>query len=178
MHAEKIVARRLTTEAFAPYGKLIAPEPTREPDYRSDRGTEGWKVELQVGDPLYMTLRTPPSGRRVDMLECHLNVSQTFLPLGGGPAVLVVSKRTDPQADPTVRDTAAFVLDGSVGYALDVGTWHSLDRLPITGESTAWLMITDSRTQDDLVNLPLGTARHTRMVDLTAAWGHALDVDV
>jgi ureidoglycolate hydrolase len=45
----------------------------------------------------------------------------------------------------------AFLLDGSQGYALARGTWHSLDRYPLHPPDARWVIITDHETQDDLV---------------------------
>src|SRR5947207_2969976 len=44
----------------------------------------------------------------------------------------------------------AVLLDGTKGYALDVGTWHSLDRFPLYPPDTDWVIITDHETQQDL----------------------------
>ena len=43
-----------------------------------------------------------------------------------------------------------FLLDGSVGYVLHAGTWHSLDRLAVAPPDTRWVMITDHETAEDL----------------------------
>lgn len=167
----------LTEESFAPYGRVIGGGERREPDFNNEGGTKGWRHDLQIEKPLYMTLETPPGTRIVSQLECHLNVTQTFLPLGGGPAALVVAKPTH-HGLPEPDDVAAFLLDGSVGYALHVGTWHSLDRLPTSETATMWLMITDSDTQADLVNVRTETAVHTRTMQLTEKWGFPIEIDV
>lgn len=161
----------LTSELFAPYGKVIGEAGHGKPDFVGSAGTKGWKVEMDNAKPLYMALSTPPVGLIVTQLERHLNVSQAFFPLGGAKAALAVAAPTEGDAPPAPEDVKVFLLDGSVGYVLHKGTWHGLDRVPVTDASTMWLMITDADTQADLANVPSGDARHTHLLELRQAWG-------
>ena len=65
-------------------------------------------------------------------MERHFHVSQAFIPLGGEHAVVAVAP---PSADrgsvPELEAIRAFLLEGSKGYVLHKGTWHSLDRFPL-----------------------------------------------
>ena len=73
--------------------------------------------------------------------------------MGGSPAIVAVAKPTDRRdrdAAPPPGAVRAFLLDGSVGYALHQGTWHSLDRFAIRPPDTRWAIITDHETADDL----------------------------
>jgi len=176
MHTIKLKPQALTREAFAPYGTIIGGATQDKPDFVNDAGTMGWRVDMHIAKPLYMTLRTPPVGRIVTQLERHLNVSQAFLPLGGGKAVLAVAAPTSHDKPPAAQDVRIFLLDGSVGYVLHTGTWHGLDRMPVSDESTLWLMITDADTQADLANIPAGCASHTQMLELPEAWGAAIEI--
>ncbi len=178
METIKIKPQLLTAEAFAPYGTVIGGEGQGDPDFANDGGTLGWRVDLNIAKPLYMTLRTPPAGRVVTELERHLNLTQAFLPLGGGKATLAVAKPTEGGRLPTPEEVTVFLLDGSVGYALHLGTWHGLDRMPVTDQATMWLMITDADTQADLANVPKGVAKHTEMMDLPQAWGFSIEIDI
>lgn len=77
---------------------------------------------------------------------------QTFLPLGGAPAVVAVAPPSLDRAlipDPT--EVRAFLLGGTKGYALAPGTWHSLDRFPLYAPDTRGVIITDHETQEDLL---------------------------
>lgn len=178
MKTIKLKPQLLTSEAFAPYGRVIGGDAHGEPDFANDGGTLGWHIDLKIAKPLYMMLRTPPADRYVNQLERHLNVTQAFLPLGGGMATLAVAKPTDEGRLPKLEDITVFLLDGSAGYALHVGTWHGLDRMPVSDESTMWLMITDSDTQADLANIPKGIAKHTEVVDLPQTFGVSVEIDV
>jgi ureidoglycolate lyase len=141
----------LTDEAFAPFGQIISAK-ERTPDFRTERGTEGWAVAFQSGRPLLMLLRTPYQGLRFSKLERHFELTQTFLPLGGSPAALAVARPSSDRATiPKPTEVRAFLLDGTKGYALAPGTWHSLDRFPLYPPDTRWVIITDHETQEDLL---------------------------
>lgn len=174
----KLRPQPLDDDAFAPYGRLIGWQRQGEPDFINEGGTAGWRLRLKIAKPLYMVLRTLPGTRIVTKLERHLNVAQTFLPLGGSKAALVVARPTRDDELPKAEDAAAFLLDGSVGYALHIGTWHSLDRLPVSEAATLWFMITDSDTQADLASVPMGTAVHTEMIHLPTVWGCPIEIDI
>jgi ureidoglycolate hydrolase len=142
----------LTDDAFAPFGQVIAVG-ERAPDFKTESGTEGWAIDFQAGRPLVMVLRTLYQGLRFSKLERHFGLTQTFLPLGGSPAVVAVAPPSvDGAAVPDPAAVRAFLLDGTKGYALAAGTWHSLDRFPLYPPDTRWVIITDHETQNDLVS--------------------------
>jgi ureidoglycolate lyase len=141
----------LTEEAFAPFGQVISAK-AHTPDFKTDSGTEGWAVDFRSGRPLVMLLRTVYQGLRFTKLERHFNVTQSFLPLGGAPAVVAVAPPSDERARvPAPAEVRAFLLDGSQGYAMKRGTWHSLDRFPLYPPDTRWVILTDHETQEDLL---------------------------
>jgi ureidoglycolate lyase len=143
----------LTEDAFAPFGEIVSAK-ARVPDFRTESGTEGWAVDFRGGRPLVMVLRTPYGGPavRFSKLERHFALTQTFLPLGGSPAVVAVAPPApDRAAVPDPAQIRAFLLDGTRGYALAPGTWHSLDRFPLQPPDTRWVIITDHETQEDLL---------------------------
>ena len=170
----------LTDAAFAPFGQLISAK-ERTPDFETASGTRGWAVDFQSGRPLIMLLRTPYQGLRLTKLERHLNVTQTFLPMGGSPAVVAVAPPPDDgRADrrPSPSDVRAFLLDGRTGYMLRRGVWHSLDRYALYPPATEWVIITDHETQDDLVEGYAGQHPHrfTQEVDFAAEVGVTLEL--
>ncbi|HEV8307682.1 MAG TPA: ureidoglycolate lyase [Methylomirabilota bacterium] len=163
----------LTEEAFAPFGQVVSAK-DRPPDFETESGTQGWAVDFSSGRPLVMLLRTPYQGLRFSKLERHFNLTQTFLPLGGSPAVVAVAPpSSDRTAVPDPTDVRAFLLDGSKGYALARGTWHSLDRFPLYPPETRWVIITDHETQRDLLTAysGQGTCELTQEVDYHARFG-------
>ena len=139
----------LTAEAFAPFGRLIDVA-ARAPDSVAASGTQGWHVAFESGRPLVSLLRTPFQGLRFRTMERHFHVSQAFIPLGGEHAAVAVAPPGDDPGAPRLETIRAFLLDGSKGYVLHRGTWHSLDRFPLRPPDTRFVMITDHETQDDL----------------------------
>jgi ureidoglycolate lyase len=174
MSVAQIKVEPLTEAAFAPFGEVISAK-GRSPDFRGESGTEGWAIDFRSGTPLVMLLRTPYLGLRFSKLERHFNLTQAFLPLGGSPAVLAVAPPgpADRDAHPAPGDVRAFLLDGTVGYALGRGTWHSLDRFPLYPPATQWVIITDRETQDDLTAAYAGRGGFelTQEVDYEKALG-------
>jgi ureidoglycolate lyase len=151
MQTVPVPVEPLTDDAFAPFGQVISAK-ERAPDFRTESGTEGWAVDFHGGRPLLMLLRTPYQGLRFSKLERHFNLTQTFLPLGGAPAVVAVAPpSSDRAAVPDPAEVRAFLLDGTKGYALGRGTWHSLDRFPLHPPDTRWVILTDHETQEDLL---------------------------
>jgi ureidoglycolate lyase len=169
----EVIAEPLTEVAFAPFGQVISVQ-ERPPDFRTESGTEGWAVDFRAGRPLVMVLRTPYRGLRFSKLERHFTLTQTFLPLGGSPAAVAVAPPSpDRSRIPDPVDVRAFLLDGRSGYALAPGTWHSLDRLPLYGPDTRWVIITDHETQEDLLAAygGRGGGQLTQEVDYEARFG-------
>lgn len=167
----------LTPGAFAPFGRVIAAR-DGAPDYRGASGTQGWHVPFASGKPLLSVLTTPYLGLRCTKMERHLHVSQAFVPLGGAAAALAVAAPTPDRACPRIEDIRAFLLDGSCGYVLHVGTWHSLDRHPLAPPTTTYLMISDHETQADLVASYAGHGRWalTQEIDLERDCGAAVEL--
>jgi len=171
----EVTIEPLTEEAFAPFGQIIAAK-DRPPDFRTESGTQGWAIDFRSGKPLIMLLKTPYRGLSFTKLECHFNLTQTFLPVGGSPAVVAVappSPTADRKTLPAPDRIRAFLLDGTKGYALGVGTWHSLDRFPLYPPDTEWVIITDHETQQDLTAAYAGQGggQLTHEVDYAAEFG-------
>ena len=148
----RLIAEPLTEEAFRPFGQLIG-EGSAAPDFRGEKGTVGWSMDWRGGRPKISYLLTPFRGLDFTKLERHLALTQAFVPIGGAPAVVAVAAPTDPrdrEAVPGPETVHAFLLDGSVGYVLHAGTWHSLERLAVAPPDTRWVMITDHETAEEL----------------------------
>jgi ureidoglycolate lyase len=176
VHAIRI--EPLTAEAFVPFGNLIDAG-IRPPDYVAASGTEAWHAAFESGRPLVSFLRTPFRGLRFRTMERHFHVSQAFIPLGGEhAAVAVAPPSADRDAAPQLEAIRAFLLDGSKGYVLHRGTWHSLDRFPLRPPDTRFVMITDHETQSDLTAAYAAgkPAAFTQAVDLERAFGVTIEL--
>jgi len=176
MPQQVLIPEPLTADAFAPFGFLFEPQP-RTPDFEdNERGTRSWEFPFH-GDALRMFLiETEPRPLVINKLEKHTDLSQVFMPAGGGPAVLIVGRAADEQSLPDKEGLRAFLLDSSVGYGLHAHTWHSLDRMPIQDQTTRWVMFTDHKTHDDLPLVAQGTAQYTQEINTVKELGVELIV--
>ena len=122
----EVTIEPLTDEAFAPFGQIIAAK-NRPADFRTESGTQGWAIDFRSGKPLIMLLKTPYRGLSFTKLERHFNLTQTFLPVGGSPAVVAVappSPTADRKTIPAPDRIRAFLHDGGAADATlaDVAT--------------------------------------------------------
>ncbi len=146
MTVHYIQAEPLTREAFRPFGELLDAEGTSvDPPVSSPIGFEGGKVRIG-------TALLPYKGLRLTGMEQHFHVTQAFIPITGSPTVVAVAAPTsqdDPNAIPKPEDVRAFLIDGTVGYMLHKGVWHS-DRLPLYKPGSKMVIVTDEETSQDL----------------------------
>jgi len=141
--------RALEPESFAPYGVVLAPPPDRAPELVSDRSC-GWAMPFSIeGTPQVLVLSTRFGALEVDKLERHDAVTQTFVCVGGAPAVLVVAPGSDHPGEvppPSVDEVGAFVVVPGSGFVLARGTWHAPDRLPLREPGTTFVCFTETET--------------------------------
>ena len=134
-----ITAEPVTREAFAPFGELLGvvgdPTPhvygnTLAP-YRAGRLESDAEVEW-----IYTTYRVREY--RVQYLERHHNITQTFIPLGGDPIVVAVAAPEEELNDgtPVVDSVRAFVVPGTMAVNLSRGTWHEVPFPIVDGQVT------------------------------------------
>jgi ureidoglycolate lyase len=174
----QLAVQPLTEADFAPFGQLIVAQP-RDPDFTGDRSV-GWAFEFGLDGTLeIMLMRTEYGPLRFSRLERHLNVTQSFIPLTGVAAAVVVGPRTDEtnQSDcPRVDQLRAFLVDGSAGYMLYRGVWHSLDRYPLFAGHTDVAILTAKETTSELRNRPRADWVLTHDVDYRQLHGVEFDI--
>jgi ureidoglycolate lyase len=148
----EIVVEPLSPETFAPFGEVVGPTAAETvslgPDFqlwRNAFGVDG-EIELMFGRYLHKPMR-------FHQMERHLSVTQSFLPLDGCRSVMVVappSDGSDPSDAPDPGGVRAFHLDGSCGVMLWKGTWHALDRFPVSRPHADFAFLTGRDTQAEL----------------------------
>lgn len=125
--SRRLVAKRLTAAAFAPYGDVVTS--AGQAGFAINAGTS-MRVEMPQPDVLGHGGRPSLSVFRASAtrlplalreLERHRLGSQTFLPLGGTPFAVVVALG---EARPDAETLAAFRIAGDCGVTFRRGVWH------------------------------------------------------
>ncbi len=148
----EIPLRPLTPEGFAPFGQIIG-DPGASPVF-TGATFQSWSLDSEVEGPAELMFIRYIHQRpfAFTALERHLNVTQTFVPLGGAESVMVVAPPaplySDGVPDPTV--VRAFHFPGDRGLMLWCGTWHALTRFPVHPSGAAFAFITGRNTQREL----------------------------
>jgi len=143
----RIKAEAMTAEMFQPFGELL--DATRFP---AGGESGSCPVNFSGGKVRVSTALLPYKGLTLTGLEQHFHVTQSFIPISGSPAVVAVAAPTsqdDPKAIPKAEEIRVFLIDGTKGYMLKKGTWHS-DRLPLYPPGSKMVIITDEETSQDL----------------------------
>lgn len=82
-------------------------------------------AQFVTDDTLEVSVATiQPRPLRVSWMERHFLHTQTFIPLGGRPFLLVLAPPTPDEEIPDLNDVRALLFDGSAGFSLRLGTWH------------------------------------------------------
>ncbi|TPW21458.1 MAG: ureidoglycolate hydrolase [Elusimicrobia bacterium] len=122
-------ARRLTPEAYAPYGRIVAAaggakDANMGTARRWDRLAPLVNKRARAKANLCVFRCKPFKGKAfpVKLLERHAKSTQVFLPLAGAGRCLVIVAKGG--AKPDLSTLAAFVMEGALGVSYHPGTWH------------------------------------------------------
>lgn len=174
----EIPIRPLTAEAFRPYGTVVMPEMGVATWQRP--GLDAWTLDFALeGAPQIKLVRyhyrAPAVGQEFSVLERHITVTETRMPLAGSRGVLVVAPPTaigQGPTKPSLDRLRAFHIDGKRGVMLAKGTWHALDCYPVVAPVTDFLFITEEETEIEVEKLDdMSRARRTEMIDMEAVDG-------
>lgn len=117
----RLTPEPLTPHAFAPFGEVIAPPPTQGRAYfdaalGGDRPHAAPSLAMSRVDVAHEGLLI------ASRMERHLHSSQTFVPLGSAPFLVLVCPPGG--AAPDMAAARAFVAAGGVGVTYAAGVWH------------------------------------------------------
>lgn len=117
-----IAVNRLTPEAFAPFGQVIAPIEDGVPF-----GPEDAQLDLTQGTPRLYIMRLPRKGLRFKQITRHRAVTQCLASFGNSWFIGVAPpyKLDDPEAQPALEDIKAFKIPAGVAIKLHRGSWHA-----------------------------------------------------
>ncbi|WP_050479381.1 ureidoglycolate lyase [Herbaspirillum rhizosphaerae] len=131
-----IVAQALTPAAFAPFGDVIAPEkmqsdvsasstPINEGTAQRFDDLTQLDVSEQGGEACVAIFRTRDGTHvapyALTMFERHLLGSQSFVPMGQGRVLVVVTQGADAPDEDAIQ---AFIVEPGQGVTLRRGVWH------------------------------------------------------
>ena len=122
-----LTVKKATPEALADYGQVLGYNADIEPmpiDFYDGtvkvRRVVDFVSDEQTELPLVTVQKRP---YEVRWMERHFKHTQTFIPLGGVPFVVVMAPPNENEvAD--LDQVEAFLFDGSAGFTMKLGTWH------------------------------------------------------
>jgi len=124
-----VTARPLDTEAFAPFGRVLAAQGQRRPI-----DLYGGSIDVYRGGPIdadvpveFLLSRSSVREFRVNFLERHMLLAQSFFPLAGGGFISVVAAPDATLSEhgiPAFDEIHAFLVPEACGITLHRGTWH------------------------------------------------------
>jgi ureidoglycolate lyase len=116
-----------TPDTVAPFGQILGYDPAVPPmpiDFYGGavrvRRVVDFVSDEQTELPLVTVNRRPGEVR---WMERHFKHTQTFIPLGGQPFVVVMAPPTTGEL-PDLDAVRAIRFDGQAGFTLKLGTWH------------------------------------------------------
>ena len=152
MNVIRLPVRKMTREAFAPYGVLI-----------DSRGSV--EIDLGAGVPSLTGATSERRPFRFEFMARHRFTMQVFSPLAASQAIICVAPPNGLHA-PDIERVAAFHVEGRLPYAYHRGTWHTP---PFAlGEWYSYLVVDRSGTLDDDYEL----------ADLKATRGCVFEIEV
>lgn len=167
----------LDDAAFAPFGQVVQ-APAGDSDLAGDR-FRAWRIDFDADGPVQvMVVHYDEQPLRLNRLERHLAVSQTFISLAGQASVMVVAAPTEGTAGPAPGDVHAFLVPGGGGVLMWPGTWHALSRFPVGPGGGDFVMITGDATQKELECQAAGGAAPTltEIVDFERDPGTSIEI--
>ena len=138
-------------EALAPFGQIAGTNSTPQLmpiDFYKGAVQVGQSVPFQCEHPVELTpARIDLRPGEVRFMERHFQHTQTFIPIGGKPYIVVMAPPADGDL-PDLDTARAFRFDGSQSFVMHVGTWHEF---PFALETnTDILVILSAQTGYDL----------------------------
>ena len=152
MNVIRLPVRKLTREAFAPFGILIDSRGSRE-------------VDLGGGAAEVTGATSERRPLRFEFMARHVRTMQVFAPLALSEAIICVAPPNGSDA-PDVEGVVAFRVEGRLPYAYHKGTWHTPPFA--AAEWYSYLVIDRSGTLDDDYEL----------VDLKAARACVFEIEM
>ncbi|MGV0876787.1 ureidoglycolate lyase [Martelella sp. FLE1502] len=147
----RLTLERLTPEAFAPFGTVIAPDPAKARMINGGTTTRFHELARAeaLGEGAAVIINIFRGAARsfpytVDMMERHPLGSQSFSPLSPRPFLVVVAE--DEGGKPSIP--RVFLAEGGQGVNYRANIWHH--PLMALGESSDFLVVDRAGPGDNL----------------------------
>lgn len=152
MQNYKLKVQILNKENFKPFGKVIRkdsglPPIKKEPPVFTDRAA--FTIEGQ-GELVYAVLQRKEFC--FSKMERHLKMTQGFIPISSGPAIITVAPPTHPERLedlPSPSSVQAFLMDKDTSIILNKGTWHGTI-MPLD-PTYSYILVTRAETTDESI---------------------------
>ena len=163
----------LTHAAFAPFGQLVGERP-ETPGWQRPL-LDAWKNRFEIdGRTELRVMRYHFQGKApvFHLVERHVCVTESRIPMAGAQAVIVVGPLTADRTGPPPETLRAFHIDGRCGLMLHRGTWHALDCFALTKPHADFAFVSEVETEDEIETSkdPIDGER-THLFDYRAAHG-------
>jgi len=142
-----LMARAVDAAAIAPFGTLIhAPAGVGQRQMFSE-----WVAPVDGLRPQFHVNRVPPSSAPViiPQVEQHPHAAQVFVPLDGGPYLVVVMP-SRPDGQPDTAAARAWIVPPTLGIAYRPGVWHA-SIIALEREACFSVMMWRGAPDDDVV---------------------------
>jgi len=150
----EVKVKSLSSKSFAPYGTIIGSKESKPTFSNSELdlwfGIDDIKLNSGIAQICWLEVKS----RRpfiCDKLECHMNCSETLIPMSGQSILVVGLSKGKPSYDslPDVKSIEAFFIDGTKGVNLKPEVWHWLP-YPLSERANFALVLKKDTPEEDL----------------------------
>ena len=159
-----LTVESMNEENFEPFGELWYVT-----DKASDHRIISATSSSHDGQSTVQLIWQPEGSLRFNQLERHFGVTQSFVQLSGGSAVVCAAAPTDPDNlhdIPLPGDVRAFLIDPSIGYSFNRGTRHSLNRHILDQNGATFLILNSNPNPTQVVNYQTGSGCLSRDLEV------------
>ncbi len=150
----EVKVKSLSHKAFAPYGTIIGPRDSKPTFSNSELnlwfGIDEIKLSNGIGQICWLEVKSKRPFI-CDKLECHMNCSETIIPMLGQSILVVGLPGSGPDSSdlPDIKSIEAFFVDGTRGVNLKPGVWHWLP-YPVSEKAYFALILKEGTPEEDL----------------------------
>jgi ureidoglycolate lyase len=139
-----------TNANTAPFGVILGPgadSPVIRSPFYGDRLGMKKPARFVADDTLEITVATlQRRPLQASWMERHFLHTQTFIPLGGKPFLLIMAPPNNAEL-PDLDAARGLLFDGSAGFCMHLGTWHEFP-LAVVDDTSLLILIRRDTARD------------------------------